>query len=81
LNDSLATARAILAQGSARAAKSLVDMSDDESIATSPKVAASRAVIEQATALTSVEDLQAKLAELEARLQQPGRPGFNRERN
>jgi len=49
LNDSLGSARAILAQGSARAARSLVDMSDGESDATSPKVAASRAVIESAT--------------------------------
>ena len=67
LNDSLGAARAILAQGSARAARSLVDMSDDESIATSPKVAASRCVIEQATALTSIEEIQTRLAELEAR--------------
>jgi hypothetical protein len=76
LNDSLGSARAILAQGSARAARSLVDMSDGESDATSPKVAASRAVIESATNLTAVQELEARLAELEARQgQQPGQPG------
>jgi hypothetical protein len=64
LNDSLGSARAILAQGSARAAKSLVAMSDGESDATSPKVAASREVIAQATALTSVADLAAELADI-----------------
>jgi thioredoxin-like negative regulator of GroEL len=79
LNDSLGSARAILAQGSARAARSLVDMSDGESDATSPKVAASRAVIEQATALTSIEDLESRLAELEAAQgKQAGAPGFQR---
>jgi len=78
LNDSLGCARAVLAQGSARAARSLVDMSDGETDATSPKVAASRAVIEQATALTSVEELQTELAEIRAQLAAlPGRPGFN----
>ncbi len=76
LNDSLGSARAILAQGSARAAKSLVDMSDGEADATSPKVAASRAVIEQATNLAAVEELQARLAELEARLPGTSNPGF-----
>lgn len=76
LNDSLGAARAILAQGSARAARSLVDMSDDESIATSPKVAASRAVIEQANALTSVEELQAELEAIKAQL--AGMPGNKR---
>ena len=68
LNDSLGSARAILAQGSARAAKSLVDMSDGEADATSPKVAASRAVIEQATALASVEEMQTELREIRAQL-------------
>jgi phage terminase small subunit len=68
LNDSLASARAILAQGSARAARSLVDMSDGESDATSPKVAASRAVIDQATALASIEDLQAEVEAIKQQL-------------
>jgi hypothetical protein len=73
LNDSLGSARAILAQGSARAAKSLVDMSDGEADATSPKVAASREVIAQATALASVADLQAELEIIKQQL--AGMPG------
>jgi hypothetical protein len=70
LNDSLGSARAILAQGSARAARSLVDMSDGETDATSPKVAASRAVVEGATRLVEIEELGTRLAALEARLRQ-----------
>lgn len=74
-SEQVAGAKAILASGMSRAARSLVRMSDGEAEATSPKVAASRAVIEQATNLAAVEALQARLAELEARLPAAGNPG------
>jgi hypothetical protein len=48
-----------------RAARSLVAMSDGASDATSPKVAASRAVIAEATNLTAVEELTQRLERLE----------------
>lgn len=67
-NEQVSAARAILASGMSRAARSLVRMSDGEAEATSPKVAASRTVIEQATALAAVEELSARLADLEAQL-------------
>lgn len=65
---SLAQARSVLAAGSARAARSLVDMSDGKRQALGPKVSAARAVIETSTKLSELEDLTARLAELEARI-------------
>jgi hypothetical protein len=65
-------ARAILTSGMSRAARSLVAMSDGASDATSPKVAASRAVISEATNLTAVEELTQRLERLEAQLTNDG---------
>jgi hypothetical protein len=56
-------------------------MSDGESDATSPKVAASRAVIESATNLAAVQELESRLAELEKRQQPGATPGLSRGRN
>ena len=64
-NEQVSGARAILTSGMSRAARSLVAMSDGASDATSPKVAASRAVIAEATNLTAVEDLTQRLERLE----------------
>jgi hypothetical protein len=65
---SLAQARSVLASGSARAARSLVDMSDGRRKALAPKVSAARAVIETSTKLSELEDVVARLSELESRL-------------
>jgi hypothetical protein len=67
-NEQVAGARAILSSGMSRAARSLVDMSDGKADPVSPKVAAAKAVLDAATALTVVGDLQDRLAELEAKL-------------
>jgi hypothetical protein len=64
-NEQVSGARAILTSGMSRAARSLVAMSDGASDATSPKVAASRAVIAEATNLTAVEELTQRLERLE----------------
>jgi hypothetical protein len=67
-NEQVSGARAILTSGMSRAARSLVAMSDGASDATSPKVAASRAVIAEATNLTAVEELTQRLERLEQQL-------------
>ena len=73
-NEQVSGARAILTSGMSRAARSLVSMSDGATDATSPKVAASRAVIAEATNLTAVEELTQRLERLEAQLvAQPNR--------
>jgi hypothetical protein len=74
LNDSMSAARAILACGAARAAKGLVDMADGSEPAEAARCSAARAVVEGASRLVEIEEIQTRLAELEAR-QQPGRPG------
>ncbi len=68
LHDALASARAILAQGTARAARSLVDLSDTGTVGDAAKVSASRAVIETSLKLTELEQLEARLAEVERQL-------------
>jgi hypothetical protein len=79
-NEQVSGARAILTSGMSRAARSLVEMSDGKVKAEPAKVAASKAVIETTTRLVEIEELESRLAELEAR--QPGStPGFNRGRN
>jgi hypothetical protein len=67
VNDALASARAILAQGSALAAKELTSLVETASL-DSARVAACRTVIEESAKLGELEDLAAKLADLEARL-------------
>ena len=73
LNDSVGAARSIMACGAARAATGLVAMADGSEPAESPRVSAARAVVEGATRLVEIEEIEARLAELEARLaNQPG---------
>ena len=75
LNDSLGAARAILACGAARAATGLVSMADGSEPAESPRVSAARAVVEGATRLVEIEEIESRLAEVEAQLAtQPNRP-------
>jgi hypothetical protein len=68
LNDSLGAARAILACGAARAATGLVSMSDGSEEASAPRVSAARAVVEGATRLVEIEEIESRLAEVEAQL-------------
>jgi hypothetical protein len=65
---SVAQARGVLAAGAARAARSLVDMSDGKAEADAPRVTAARAVVDGANRLIDLADLEARLADLEARL-------------
>jgi hypothetical protein len=65
LNDSLGAARAILACGAARAATGLVSMSDGSEEASAPRVSAARAVVEGATRLVEIEEIESRLAALE----------------
>jgi hypothetical protein len=76
LNDSMSAARAILACGAARAAKGLVDMADGSEPAEAARCSAARAVVEGASRLVEIEEIQTRLAEIEAR--QGQQPGFNR---
>jgi len=72
VNDSLATARAILAQGSATAARQLVELCENAE-PDAARVAACRSVLEAASDGCQIEDLAAALSELEARLATTGR--------
>jgi hypothetical protein len=77
LNDSLGAARAILACGAARACSALVTMADGSEPAESPRVSAARAVVEGATRLVEIEEIESRLAEVEAQLAaQPNRTPF-----
>jgi len=71
ISEMLATARAVLAAGSARAARSLIAMTDGPGDAVN--VAASRAVLEGASKLVALEEIESRLAELEERLARGGR--------
>jgi hypothetical protein len=63
-----------------RASRALVQMADGTASASAPRVSAARAVVEVTTRLVEIEEIESRLAELEAR--QPGAtPGFNRGRN
>jgi hypothetical protein len=68
VSENLAQARAVLASGASRAARSLVDMSDGARVADAPTVSAARAVVEAASRLVEVEEMERRLSELEARL-------------
>ena len=79
-SEAVAMARAVLSSGMHRASRSLVDMSDGKTKAEAAKVSAARAVVETTTRIVEIEEIEARLAELEARQpgQQPGqfRKGF-----
>lgn len=74
LNDALGAARAILACGAARAATGLVAMADGSEPAEAARCSAARGVLDGANLAVQIEEIQTRLAELEAR-QQPGQQG------
>lgn len=73
LTENLAQARAVLASGAARAARSLVDMADGTKAADAPTVSAARAVVESVGRLVELHELEQDLAEVKAMLA-AGRP-------
>jgi hypothetical protein len=66
LSEAMAQARAVLAAGSVRAARSLVSMADGS--AEPARVSAAKAVIESASRLCEIQELEERLAELEEQL-------------
>lgn len=68
VSENLAMARAVLASGASRAARSLVNMSDGARPADAPTVSAARAVVESASRLVEIEEIETRLAEIESRL-------------
>ena len=79
LNDSVAVCRSVLAQGSATAARALVDMATGEVEAEAARVSAARAVVENTMRLTDLEQIEAQIAELKSTLAAPStftRKGF-----
>jgi hypothetical protein len=66
LNDAVAVGRSILASGMARAARALVEMSDGTEEPEAARVCAARAVCDAAVKLVEIEELQERLAALEA---------------
>lgn len=68
LTENLSQARAVLASGSARAARALVNMADGTQEAEAARVSAARAVVEGASLLVETEEQEHRLTELEARL-------------
>jgi hypothetical protein len=78
-SEAVAMGRAVLSSGMHRASRALVQMADGSTLASAPRVSAARAVVETTAKLVELEELQARLAELEAQIgQQPGQPGFGR---
>ena len=81
LSENIATGKSILAAGMAKAATGLVAMAGGEDEADAARVSACRAVTEGAVKLCELDELQARLAELEVRLgDQPNAPGTFRGR-
>ena len=70
ISASLAQARAVLAAGAGRAARSLVALSDGASVGDAPKISASLAVLNSAAKFGELQDLEDRLAELEQRLRE-----------
>jgi len=80
LNDAVAVCRSVLAQGSATAARALVDMATGAEEPDSARVSAARAVVENTMRLTDLADIERQIAELKAELSDPStfnaRKGF-----
>ena len=68
LSENIATGKSILASGMAKAATGLVAMASGETPAEAARVSACKAVTEGACKLVEIEELQARLAQLEERL-------------
>ncbi len=66
LQEQVGQCKAVLASGAARAARSLVRMTDGKG--TAVRVAASKAVVDNAIKTVEIDELQAKVADLEATL-------------
>jgi hypothetical protein len=80
-SEQVALGRAVLAAGMGRASHALVGMADGTTKAEPARVSAARAVVETTAKLVELEDVQTRLAELEARLgDQPNTPGTFRGR-
>src|SRR5208283_2274395 len=65
IQEQIGLGRAVLAAGMARAARGLVGMSDGTAPAESARVSACRAVTEGAVKLCELDELQARLTQLE----------------
>jgi hypothetical protein len=75
LSENIATAKSILAAGAAKAATGLVDMASGEAEPDAARVSAARAVVENATKMIDLAEIERQLAEVQARLAtQPNRP-------
>jgi hypothetical protein len=72
LSENIATGKSILAAGMAKAARALVEMSDGAEEADAARVSACRAVTESAVKLVELDELQTRLALLEAQLASSG---------
>lgn len=68
VSENLAQTRAILSAGSSRAGRALVAMADGSQPADAPRVSAARAVVESASRLVELQELEARLAELEGQI-------------
>jgi hypothetical protein len=73
ISENLAQTRAILSAGSSRAARALVDMSDGKKVADAPTVSAARAVVDCTSRLVELQEMESRLADVEARLNTGGR--------
>jgi hypothetical protein len=68
MTENIAVGRAILAAGMAKAATALVAMAGGEAVADAPRVSAARAVVEGASKLVAIDEMVARLAQLEAQV-------------
>jgi methylphosphotriester-DNA--protein-cysteine methyltransferase len=68
LSENIATAKSILASGAAKAATGLVEMASGEKPAEAARIAACRSVVENATKMIDLAEIERQLSELQARL-------------
>jgi phage terminase small subunit len=68
MTENIAVGRAILAAGMSKAATGLVAMASGEAVADSARVSACRAVVENATKLVEIDEMTARLEQLEAQI-------------
>jgi hypothetical protein len=77
MTENIAVGRAILAAGMSKAATGLVAMASGDAVADSARVSACRTVVESATKLVEIDEMVARLAQLEARVAgHVGKPGY-----
>jgi phage terminase small subunit len=68
MSENIAVGRAILAAGMSKAATGLVAMASGEALADSARVSACRAVVENATKLIEIDEMVARLEQLEEQI-------------